>query len=219
MKTSIIIANWNGLHLLKKCLPSIQKQSYIDSETIVVDNGSTDGSQDFIEEFFPQVKVIKLNKNYGFVKANNIGYKYSKGERIALLNNDTVADRWWLKNLNQSLDEHLEVGFCASKILLLDKPCIIDSAGDILSLFGAYNRGKNEVDQPKYNIPKYIFGACAAAAIYRRKMLEDIGFFDEIFITNFEDVDLSFRAQLAGYKCMYVPSAVVYHKRGETIKK
>jgi GT2 family glycosyltransferase len=218
-KTSIIIVNWNGQHLLKDCLPSVFDQSYSNIEVIVVDNGSEDGSTEFIETKFPDVNLIKLDKNYGFAKANNEGYRHSTGDRIALLNNDTIADSHWLENLNRSLDDYPEVGFCASKILLQHQPNIIDSAGDMLSVFGAKNRGHSDFDQPKYNFPSYVFGACAAAAIYRREMLEDIGFLDEIYITNFEDVDLSFRAQLAGYKCLYVPTAIVYHKRGETIRK
>jgi GT2 family glycosyltransferase len=219
MNTSVIIPNWNGLHLLSDCLTSLHNQSFSDFEVIVVDNGSTDGSPGFIKTYFPSVKLIRLDKNYGFAKANNIGFAESVGDRIAVLNNDTVVDENWLATFNQTLDTHPDVGFCASKILLLDQPTIIDSTGDVLTLFGAYNRGHNEVDQPKYNLQQYVFGACAAAAIYRRSMLEDIGFFDDIYVTSFEDVDLSFRAQLAGYKCLYVPNAIVYHKRRETIRK
>jgi len=185
-------------------------------EIVVVDNGSTDGSLEFIKSSFPLVRTIALPKNYGFAKANNIGIRSTNGKTVALLNNDTVVDRHWLEELNRALDEHPEVGFCASKLLNYWKRDIIDTAGDVLGVANAYKRGKGDEDGPKYNEPKYIFGASAGAVIYRRRMLEDIGLFDETFVTNVEDVDLSFRAQIAGYKCMYVPTAVVYHMVGTT---
>ncbi len=219
MTTSLIIVSWNGRDLLADCLPSVKAQTMPVREIIVVDNGSTDGSVEFLEDSFPDVRVIRLGKNYGFALANNIGIRSASGTRIALLNNDTVVDSRWLEQLNRALDEQPEIGFCASKMLMYRDPNIIDSAGDMLGIAKAYKRGHGQPNGTEFNEPEYVFGACAGAAIYRSEMLNDIGLFDETFVTNLEDVDLSFRAQLVGYKCMYVPSAVVYHKVGETKRR
>ena len=200
-------------------MPSLENQTITAEEIIVVDNGSNDDSVEFLKISFPSVKVVTLDKNYGFAKANNIGIRLASGSRIALLNNDTVVDSQWLEELNHALDNHPEVGFCASKMLMYRDPNIIDSAGDMLGIARAYKRGHRKQDGTEFNEPAFVFGACAGAALYRREMLADIGLFDETFVTNLEDVDLSFRAQLAGYKCIYVPTAVVYHKVGETKRR
>jgi GT2 family glycosyltransferase len=129
-----------------------------------------------------------------------------------LLNNDTKAHPQWLEALKTTLDTYPEVGFCASKILLYDRRDIIDSAGDLFYTCGVgEKRGRSETDHGQFAQLQPVFGACAAAALYRRSMLEDVGLFDEDFFAYVEDVDLSFRAQLAGYQCLYVPQAVVYH--------
>ena len=219
MRTSLIIVNWNGRDLLEDCLPSLENQTITAEEIIVVDNGSNDDSVEFLKISFPSVKVVTLDKNYGFAKANNIGIRLASGSRIALLNNDTVVDSQWLEELNHALDNHPEVGFCASKMLMYRDPNIIDAAGDMLGIANAYKRGHGRPNGTEFNEPEYVFGACAGAAIYRSEMLDNIGLFDETFVTNLEDVDLSFRAQLVGYKCMYVPSAVVYHRVGETKRR
>ena len=219
MKTSLIIVNWNGRDLLGDCLSSLEKQTESAEEVIVVDNGSSDDSLELLKKSFPYVKAVSLAKNYGFAKANNIGIRLASGCRIALLNNDTVVEPGWLGALNRTLDQHPEVGFCASKILMYWDTGIIDSAGDMLGIARAYKRGHGRHIGTEFSDPEYVFGACAGAAIYRREMLDDIGLFDETFVTNLEDVDLSFRAQLAGYRCMYVPTAVVYHKVGETKRR
>ena len=219
MGTSLIIVSWNGRDLLEDCLPSLENQTITAEEIIVVDNGSDDDSVEFLRLSYPSVKVVALDKNYGFAKANNIGIRLARGSRIALLNNDTVVDSRWLEQLNRALDEQPEVGFCASKILMYWERDVIDSAGDMLGIARAYKRGHRKQDGTEFNEPAFVFGACAGAALYRREMLADIGLFDETFVTNLEDVDLSFRAQLAGYKCIYVPTAVVYHKVGETKRR
>ena len=200
-------------------MPSLENQTITAEEIIVVDNGSNDDSVEFLKISFPSVKVVTLDKNYGFAKANNIGIRLASGSRIALLNNDTVVDSQWLEELNHALDNHPEVGFCASKMLMYWDRDVIDSAGDMLGIARAYKRGHRKQDGTEFNVPAFVFGACAGAALYRREMLADIGLFDETFVTNLEDVDLSFRAQLAGYKCIYVPTAVVYHKVGETKRR
>ncbi|HDQ15686.1 MAG TPA: glycosyltransferase family 2 protein [Bacteroidetes bacterium] len=218
-KISIIVVNYNGVDLLKECLESLLNQNFKSFEIILVDNGSSDGSVAYLKKYFKTVRIIELNQNLGFAKANNIGIEASLGEKIALINNDAVADRYWLKHLSQAIDNDTQCGFCASKILNYWDHSLLDAAGDQLGLARAYKRGHDENDGPKYSKYENVFGACACAALYRKSMLEDIGLFDEDFVSNLEDFDLSFRAQLKRYKCVYVPDARVYHKIGETKKK
>ncbi len=219
-KVTVIVINWNGREFLSTCLKSLNNQTWKDFEILLVDNGSTDGSPEFVAENFPRIKVIKLKQNQGFCKASNIGIALANGEYIVLLNNDTEVAPHWLEELVKALDEHPEVGFCASKIVLQGAPHLVDSVGDAYSIAGSA-RKIGHLDfalKEKYRRPKFVFGACAGAAIYRRSMLEDIGLFDEDLFIAQEDVDLSFRAQLKGYKCLYVPTALVYHRLSATLK-
>jgi len=211
-RVSLIVLNWNGKPFLKECLDSLRTQTFRDFETILVDNGSTDSSLDYVRQEFPEVRVIALNHNAGFARGNNVGIRASTGEYVALLNNDTKAHPQWLESLKPTLDTHPEIGFCSSKIVLYDQPDTIDSAGDLFYSCGVgEKRGRSQKDDERFAKSMPVFGACAAAALYRREMLEDIGLFDEDFFAYAEDVDLSFRAQLSGYQCLYVPEAVVYH--------
>lgn len=213
---SIIIVNWNGKHFLKDCLDSIRNQTYRDYEVILVDNGSVDGSVQFVEASFPEVRVQKLPENQGFARAVNLGCQISQGEFIALLNNDAVADSQWLDELLKGVRSSKEIGFCSSKILQWLNKEKIDSAGDCYTRFGiALKRGWNR-DKEEFIKRDLVFGASAAGALYRKSMLKEIGCLDEDFFCIYEDVDLSFRAQLAGYQCLYVPTALVYHRVGGT---
>lgn len=216
---SVIIVNFNGRHLLRECMESLKNQKQENIEIILVDNGSTDDSVEYIKKNHSYVKIIELDKNYGFAKANNIGIESTKAEKIALLNNDAVADPMWLYEMNNAMNAYKDVGICGSRILNYWNNSLIDAAGDLLGVAESYKRGFNKKDSSKYRKKEYIFGASACAVLYRRNMLSEIGFFDEQFVTNLEDVDLSYRAQLMGYKCLYVPEAIVYHKIGETKKK
>lgn len=218
-RTTVIVLNWNGKDLLSECLGSLAEQTDRSFETLFVDNGSEDGSVDFVRKHFPAVRVMPLPKNYGFALGNNIAMRTVESERIALLNNDTRVDPRWLERLNAAMDLHDEVGLCASKMLNYYRPEVIDTAGDELGVALAFKRGMGESDKAEYSKPRFVFGACAGAALYRKRLLDEIGLFDESFVTNYEDVDLSFRAQLAGWKCLYVPDAVVYHKVGETKRR
>jgi len=216
---SVIVLNRNGKEYLKECLESLKIQTYKDFEVIFVDNGSTDDSIEYVKNNFPEVKILALGKNVGFAKGNNEGIKISQGEYIVLLNNDTKVDRFWLEELYKAISKNPSIGFCASKIIFYNDQEKIDSAGDGYSLCGApFKRGHFE-HKNKHNNKEEVFGACAAAAIYRRTMLNDIGFLDEDFFIGFEDSDLSFRAQLRGYKCLYVPKAIVFHRGSATIGK
>ena len=197
---------------MELCLGSLQKQVFRDFETIVVDNGSADGSVGLVEEEFPEVRTVALGKNLGFAAAANAGIRASRAGLVALLNNDTEQDPGWLDALVRAADSHPEAGFFASKLVGFYDRRVLDGAGDALRRSGLpYRLGNGEKDRGQYDAPALVFGACAAAALYRRTMLEDVGLFDEDFFAYCEDADLSFRAQLAGYRCRYVPEAVVYH--------
>lgn len=175
-----------------------------------MDNGSSDDSIPFIQSCFSEVQIIQLPDNQGFCRAVNIGIASARGKYIALLNNDTEVHPEWLARLVQALEGNPAVGWCASKMLNYFERNRIDNAGDRLVFYGSMV-GKGEIDRGQYDQPRFLFSACAGAAIYRRDMLEDIGLFDEDFFAYYEDIDLGMRAQLSGYKCLFVPGAVVYH--------
>ncbi|HEY9811611.1 MAG TPA: glycosyltransferase family 2 protein [Halomicronema sp.] len=219
-RVSVIVLNWNGKAFLGECLESLAKQTYQNFETVVVDNGSTDDSQDYVRSHFPNVRLIELPENLGFCGGNNQGYKYVESEYIALLNNDTICVPEWLESLCNALENYPEAGFAASKLVYYDKPEIIDSAGDTFSTYGiGRKRGHQCQDGDQYNQEKFIFGACGGAVLYRKTMLEEIGFLDDDFFLIYEDIDLSFRAQLAGWKCVYVPQAKVLHRVSASLSK
>lgn len=216
-RVSIIIVNWNGKRFLSECLDGLRQQAYKEFSVVLVDNGSDDGSIDFVKHNYPEVVTIGLPKNVGFSAANNYALKTIQTEYVALLNNDAVPDPLWLKSLVEALEYHPEAGSAASKILFYYNPKIIDRAGDAYTRAGAGSlRGRGE-SAGNFNKREWIFGACAGAALYRTLMLKDIGLFDEDFFLLYEDVDLSFRAQLKGYRCLFVPEAVVYHKASRSI--
>lgn len=209
---SVVIPNFNGKSFLKPCLDALIRQTKTDKEIILVDNNSKDDSIEFVRTFYPEVKIIPLSENRGFAGAVNQGIKQAKGALIAVLNNDTVIDSDWLEVLSTFMESNPDIGFCASKIVKYDDSAVIDSVGHGMKRSGyTFNMGNAVRDTGQYNSRREIFGASAAAAVYRKSMLEDIGLFDEDFYMYLEDVDLSFRAQLRGYKCMYVPDANVQH--------
>lgn len=208
---SVIIPSYNGRNFLETCLRALSKQTYTNFETLLVDDASTDNSLSFVQAHYPTTRIIALKKNVGFAAAVNEGIRQAKGQYLALLNNDTETDENWLKELHRALESHRKAGFCASLMINYTNRSLVDCAGIGFSSWGrAYKRGEGEaVDH--YQQPSFIFGASAGAAMYRRALFERIGLFDEDFWAFFEDVDLSFRAQLAGFPCLYVPTAVVYH--------
>jgi GT2 family glycosyltransferase len=210
---SIIIPNFNGCHHLGDCLNALRRQTYPNSEIILVDNASSDGSVTYVQEAFPEVQVITLDKNYGFTGACNRGYEASHGDCVILLNNDTEVESGWLASIVDAFEQHPEVGIVASKMLLFDRRDHFHAAGDFYRVDGLPgNRGVWQRDQGQYDEPEQVFGACGGAAAYRRTMIDEIGFLDESFYFSCEDVDISWRANLAGWKVLYVPQAIVYHK-------
>ena len=214
---SVIVVNWNGAHLLPTCISSLRRQTWRDFEIIVVDNGSADDSLTLLARDFPEVRVIPLQDNLGLAGGTNVGIEATDAPVIATLNNDTEADPRWLEELKHALDAHPEAGSVASKLLLYDRRDVIHSAGDFYRLDGIPgNRGVWERDDGRYSRSEAVFGACAGAAAYRRSMLDDVGLFDDSFFMYCEDVDLAFRSQLLGYRCVFAPRAVVYHMLSAT---
>ncbi len=217
---SVIIVNWNGKDLLPECLSAMRRQTFTNFETILVDNGSADGSVDYIRAEFPEVRVLALPHNLGFTGGNIAGYEVATGNLIVLLNNDTEVHPVWLDEIHKGSLKYPEAGSFASKMMYFDDRQRIENCGfDVSSGGMTAELGRNEIDGPDWAYPRKVFGACGGAVAYRRSMLEDIGFLDPDFFMIYEDVDLSFRAQLSGYECVYLPQAVVYHRYRATIGK
>jgi len=213
---SIIIVNWNGKDLIKDCLVSVSNQSYNDYEVIVVDNGSADGSVEFVKNNFPSAIVVPLSENKGFTGGNIEGFKQSRGDFIVLLNNDAILTERWLENMWMAINSDVTIGLCSSKIII-EGTNKIDSAGDIFTYAFTGTKIGEYQDAELYSERKLVPGACAAAVMYRKSMLDEIGFLDEDFFLNHEDTDLNLRAWLSGWKCLFVPEAVVYHKVSASI--
>lgn len=213
---SVVIPTWNGARHLPVCLTALRRQTLPPLEVILVDNASTDGTRELVAEAFPEVRHIVLPRNLLFAGACNVGLRAASGELLALLNNDTEADARWLERIQAALGAHPDAGFAASKLRLFDQRDRLHSAGDLYSVRGVPgNRGVWQVDDGSFD-REYVFGACGAASVYRRSMLDRIGLLDETFQFSCEDVDLSWRAQLAGYRCVFAHDAIVYHKVSAT---
>jgi GT2 family glycosyltransferase len=220
---SVVIPNWNGAEHLVTCLNSLRRQTYPRVEVIVADNDSHDGSLALLESQYPEVKVVGLDENRGYAGGVNAGIAAAEGEILAILNNDTEADPRWLEELWAGLERHPEAGSATSKILLFDRRKIINSTGDLFTTEGVpVNRGVWEEDEGQFDEEDKVFSPCGGACAVRRSVLEDLASrgqgepFDEDFFAYCEDVDLGWRSQLAGYQCLYVPTAKIYHKLSAT---
>ncbi len=214
---SIITVNWNGRHLLERCLHSLKTQTYASFDIVVVDNGSSDGSVEWVEANYPAATIIRNDRNLGFAVALNQGIQASDAPYVVTLNNDTEVVPGWLETLIQAAESAPDVGMCASHILFDDRRHIVDSMGIKVDWSGtAWNQGHGHPEPGNREEPIPVWGASAAAALYRRAMLDDIGLFDEDFFAYYEDVDLAWRAQSAGWRCLYVPAAIVYHVHSAT---
>ena len=193
-------------------LRSLRAQSFRDFRTVVVDNGSADGSVEFIRAEFPEVQIVALPVNVGFAAGMNVGIRAAAGACIVALNNDTEVDPQWLEQMVRAIDDHPDFSVFASKIMDFKQRDIFDSIGDGYAHSGlSFKLAAKCRDDGSFTEPFEVFGACAAACSYRRAMLDDIGLYDEDFFAYMEDVDLCIRARLAGYLCLAVPNAVVYH--------
>ena len=207
--------NWNRRELLRACLESVQNQREISFEVIVVDNGSSDGSADLAETF--GARVIRNAENRGFCAANNQGIAAAGGELIALLNNDAEAEPGWLAALASAFSRP-DVGMAASKILVYEDPARIDKVGHLIYPDGQNRgRGTGALDRGQFDSVEECLWPDGCAAMYRKSMLDEIGGFDEDFFAYADDAELGLRARIAGWKCIYVPAAVVRHHRGATL--
>lgn len=210
---SIIIPHWNGKEHLQTCLDALRRQIFRDFEIILVDNGSTDGSQAYVRAHYPEIHLLELGENRGFTGACNAGYAAAQGDIIVLLNNDTEVEPGWLDAIVDTFGRHPEAGSVASKMMLFDRRDHFHTAGDYYRVDGLPgNRGVWQKDFGQYDEEEAVFGACGGAAAYRREMVEETGFLDDDFYFSCEDVDLAWRAHLAGWEVIYAPDAVVYHK-------
>ena len=209
---SVVIVNFNGLHHLKKCLPSVFRQNYPEYEVIVVDNASTDKSIEFLEKVYSQVVLIRNQENLGYSGAINAGLRQASGEYLAVLNQDTEVEPDWLKELVIALEEDQLAAMATPKILLMDYPEKINTCGNDITFTGlTFCRG---FDQPadSYVEPETVSAVSGAAFVIRRCIIEQIGGFDENLFMYYEDTDLSLRAMLAGYRCLFVPESIIYHQ-------
>ncbi|MBZ5609810.1 MAG: glycosyltransferase [Acidobacteriia bacterium] len=221
---SVVVVNWNRRDLLRSCLQSLERQELKQAfEVIVVDNGSADGSAEMAAAEFAanpalNLKLIRNQDNRGFCAANNQGFAASGSDLIALLNNDAEADPHWLSSLADAFESRPEIGMAASKILVHEDPRRIDKAGHLIYPDGQNRgRGSGELDIGQYDRVEEVLWPDGCAAMYRRAMLDQIGGFDEDFFAYADDAELGLRARIAGWKCLYVPQAVVRHHRGATL--
>jgi GT2 family glycosyltransferase len=214
-RCSVVIPNVDGRSFLAACLTALRGQSLRDFEVIVVDNGSTDGSVEFLRESFAEATVIELGDNYGFARAMNVGIKAASGEYVVFLNNDTEATPDWLAELIACMERHPRAAAAGSKTLLMRDRRLVDGAGDVMDWkFEPHPRGHGDLDSERYAQERQVFSVSGAACIWRADALRDIGLFDEDFFAYYEDVDLGFRARLLGYECWYAPRSVALHARG-----
>lgn len=215
---SVIVVNWDRRDLLRACLLSLRAQTLGDFEVIVVDNGSRDGSPAMVLDDFPEAVLIRNAENRGFCAANNQGIRQARGRYIALLNNDAEADPRWLEELVTGMRGADTAGMCASKILFHEARGVIDKVGHLIYPDGQ-NRGRGcgEPDRGQYNRAEEALFPDGCAALYDRRVFESAGLFDEDFFAYGDDAELGLRARLAGWTCLYVPTAVVYHHHSSTL--
>lgn len=210
-KVSIVVPNYNGVGFLADCLNSLRKQTLDDLQIIVVDNASEDNSCQLIETEYPEVELVRMNTNTGFCGAVNEGIRKSRAPYVLLLNNDTEATERFVEELYCAIRKKDNIFSCSGKMIQYFDRTKMDDAGDYYCALGwayAYGKGKPEKD---YNKEKKIFFSCAGAAIYRRDLLDKIGYFDETHFAYLEDADIGYRARIYGYENWYAPKAVVYH--------
>lgn len=214
---SIVIVSWNGKAHLDRCLRAVAAQRGVDAETILVDNGSHDGTEAFVRASFPWVRVVRLERNTGFTGGNNAGVREARGRYVALLNNDTEAEPDWLARLLAGLDEAKGVTLVTSRVVYMDAPDVLDSAGDgFTRAGGAFKHGHGQPASTA-GASREVFGVCGAACLMPTALFRELGGFDDAFFASHEDVDLSYRARLRGHRCRYVADAVVHHKGSATL--
>jgi GT2 family glycosyltransferase len=217
---SIILVVWNSASHLPRCLESLSSQAFRNFEVILLDNGSTDGCLDEVEnhQFALGLQVERLGENKGFAIANNLGARLARGQWLALLNSDAFPEPDWLEKLLRAAERHSEFSFFASRQLQANAPHLLDGTGDVLHISGLAWRRYAGFPAAQFGLePEEVFSPCAAAGLYSRRAFLQVGGFDEDFFSYHEDVDLGFRLRLQGFRCLYVPDAVVHHLGSATL--
>lgn len=210
-KVSVVIPNYNGLVFLDGVLKSLERQTLKNHEVILVDNGSDDGSCQYVAEHYPWVRMIPLQDNFGFCRAVNEGIRAANAEYVLLLNNDIEAEETFLEEMVKGIQRHKKAFSCAAKMIQFYDRTKMDDGGNFYCALGwCYARGKDK-DIHLYEKEEKIFASCAGAAIYRKSVFEKIGYFDEEHFAYLEDIDVGYRARIEGYENWYLPKAVVYH--------
>jgi len=219
-RVSVVIPSWNGRRWLDLVMPSLERQRFRDFEALVVDNGSSDGSAERVQTRWPWAGVLTLSDNVGFAAAVNRGIEQTRGEYVALVNNDMELHEGFLGALVTALDSNPDAASVTAKMLSLRDRDVIDGAGDALRWSGVVRpRGRGERDVGQFDVPAEVFSACGGAALYRRIAFDDVGLFDEAFFAQMEDVDWGFRARLLGHGCRYVPGAIAYHAGSASMQR
>jgi len=212
---TVVIPNYNGKHFLKECFESLMNQDY-SFDVIIVDNASEDGSVEYIEKNYPEFSIIQNKENLGFAAAVNQGINRSQTEYVFLLNNDVELEPDCISNIVDCLEKDDKTFAVTSKMVQYQNRDRIDDAGDEYTVMGWTKKVGHNKSPQDYNQERETFSACAGAAIYRKSVFDKIGLFDENFFAYMEDVDISYRARIHGYKCIYCPEAVVYHRGSGT---
>jgi GT2 family glycosyltransferase len=214
---SVVIPNWNGRRWLPGCLAALAAQERVADRVIVVDNGSTDGSVEYLASAHPEVLVVELGFNTGFAHAANVGLRAARSELVALINTDVELAPDWVGRLERRLAADAGAASVACKMLSLDRPSVVYDAGDVLRRDGACEqRGRFERDDGSWDAAGEVFGACAGAALYRREAVLSAGGFDERYFAYLEDVDLALRLRLAGWRCLYEPAVALHAGEGSS---
>jgi GT2 family glycosyltransferase len=215
---SVVILNWNGRDLLGECIESVLAQTFSGYEILVVDNGSTDGSVEMLRARWEgNIRIVALSANLGYAGGNNAGIRTAGGRYVVLLNNDTAVDPGWLAALSRAVHRHPEAGMFTPKILNYYRRDEIDNTGHVIYPDGlARGRHRMERDDGRFDDEEEALWPSGCAGVYRKEMLDEIGLLDETFFAYGEDVDLGLRARWAGWRCYYVPDALVYHKYSAT---
>ena len=212
-KVTVIIPNFNGMKFLRGCMEALyaQEPGTPPFRVVVVDNGSEDGSVDFLRTHFPQAKLEALPENTGFCHAVNVGIRMADTPYVILLNNDTKVKAGFIRALYEAIERRTDAFSVSAKMLMWDRPELIDDAGDRYCVLGwAFSRGKGK-PADRYDTPCEVFSACGGASIYRRSVFGQIGYFDEAHFAYLEDLDIGYRAGLYGYRNYYEPAAQVIH--------
>lgn len=214
---SVVIVTWNGRQYLHACLEAVAAQREVDAEIIVVDNASADGTAEYVRARFPGVRIVALPENRGFAGGNNAGARAARGTFVAFLNNDTVPETGWLRALRNGIDTAAGFVLATSRIVYMHDASIIDSAGDGLFRWGGAFKRHHGAPAHTAATSGEVFGICGAACLVSKAVFDELGGFDEDFFASHEDVDLSYRARLRGYRCRYVADAIVRHHGSATL--